>query len=137
MDALHDAIADVEYRVTLSAGAGYYFVKTTNTMLSAEVGPGYVFEKLGSDDNSYVTLRVGEKFTQKLSSHSRLWQSAEFLPQVSDFSNYIVNAELGVEADINTHLSLSTVLQDTYKNHPATGRKKNDLKLIAGVKYKF
>jgi len=137
VDALHDAIADVEYRVTISVGAGYYFVKTTNTVLGAEVGPGYVFEKLGSDDNSYATLRVGEKFTQKLSSHSRLWQSAELLPQVTDFSNYIVNAELGVEADINAHLSLSTVLQDTYKHHPATGRKQNDLKLIAGVKYKF
>jgi putative salt-induced outer membrane protein YdiY len=106
-------------------------------VLSAEVGPGYVFEKLGSDDNSYATLRVGEKFTRKLSSHSRLWQSAEFLPQVTDFSNYIVNAELGVEADINTQLGLSTVLQDTYKNHPAAGRKQNDLKLIAGLKYKF
>lgn len=136
-DALHDAIADVEYRVTLSPGAGYYFVKNTNTVLSAEVGPGYVFEKLGSVEHSYATLRLGEKFTQKLSSHSRLWESAEFLPQVDHFKNYLVNAELGVEADITAHLSLSTILQDTYKNEPAAGRKKNDLKLIAGVKYKF
>ena len=85
VDALHDGIADVEYGVTLSAGAGYYFVKTTNTVLSGEVGPGYVFEKLGSNERSYATLRVGEKFTQELSSHARLWQSAEFLPQVDDF----------------------------------------------------
>jgi putative salt-induced outer membrane protein len=137
VDALHDAIADVEYRVTLSVGAGYYFVKTTNTVLSGEVGPGYVFEKLGSNERSYGALRVGEKFTQKLSSHARLWQSAEFLPQVDDFDNYLINAEVGVEADINAHLSLSTFLQDTYKNQPATGRKKNDLKLVAGIKYKF
>ena len=136
-DALHDAIADVEYRVTLSLGAGYYFVKTTNTVLSAEVGPGYVFEKLGSDEHTFATLRVGEKFTQKLSSHARLWQSAEFLPQVDDFDNYFVNAEVGVEADINSHMSLSTILQDTYKNQPAAGRKKNDLKLVAGIKYRF
>jgi putative salt-induced outer membrane protein len=137
VDALHDAIADVEYRVTLSVGAGYYFLKTTNTVLSGEVGPGYVFEKLGSDEHSYATLRLGEKFTQKLSSHARLWQSAEFLPQIDDFDNYLVNAEIGVEADITAHLSLSTFLQDTYKNHPAPGRKQNDLKLVAGVKYKF
>ena len=137
VDALHDAIADVEYRITLSAGAGYYFLKTTNTVLSAEVGPGYVFEKLGGDERSYATLRVGEKFTQKLSRHARLWQSAEFLPQVDDFDNYLINAELGVEADITTHLSLSTFLQDTFKNRPAPGRKQNDLKLVAGMKYKF
>src|SRR6185369_38522 len=137
VDALHDAIADVEYRVTLSVGAGYYFVKTTNTLLSGEVGPGYVFEKLGSTENNYATLRFGEKFTQKLSSHARLWQSAEFLPQIDDFDNYLINAEIGVEADITAHLSLNTFLQDTYKNHPAPGRKQNDLKLVAGVKYKF
>ena len=137
VDALHDAIADVEYRVTLSVGVGYYFVKTTNTVLSGEVGPGYVFEKLGSTEHNYATLRFGEKFTQKLSSHARLWQSAEFLPQVDDFENYLINAEIGVEADITAHLSLSTFLQDTYKNRPAPGRKQNDLKLVAGVKYKF
>ncbi len=137
VDALHDAIADVEYRVTLSVGVGYYFVKTTNTVLSGEVGPGYVFEKLGTNENSYAVVRVGEKYTHKLSSHARLWQSAEFPPQVDDFDNYIVNAEVGVEADINGHLSLSTFLQDTYKNQPAAGRKKNDLKLVAGIKYKF
>jgi Protein of unknown function, DUF481 len=96
-----------------------------------------VFEKLGSDEHSYATLRLGEKFTRRLSSHARLWQSAEFLPQVDDLNNYLINAELGVEADITSHLSLSTILQDTYKNVPAVGRKKNDLKLIAGVKYKF
>src|SRR6185312_10590549 len=114
-----------------------YFVKTTNTVLSAEVGPGYVFEKLGSDEHTFATLRIGEKFTQKLSSHARLWQSAEFLPQVDDLDNYFVNAEVGVEADINSHMSLSTILQDTYKNQPAAGRKKNDLKLVAGIKYRF
>jgi len=137
VDALHDAIADVEYRVTISVGVGYYFLKTTNTVLSGEIGPGYVFEKLGSSENDYATLRVGERFTQKLSSHARLWQSAEFLPQIDDFDNYLINAEIGVEADITAHLSLSTFLQDTYKKHPAPGRKQNDLKLVAGVKYKF
>jgi putative salt-induced outer membrane protein len=137
VDALHDGIADVEYRVTLSVGVGYYFVKTTNTVLSGEVGPGYVFEKLGSTEHNYATMRVGEKFTQKLSSHARLWQSAEFLPQIDDFDNYLINAEIGVEADITAHLSLSTFVQDTYKNRPAPGRKQNDLKLVAGVKYKF
>ena len=30
-DALHDEIADLQYRVTLSPGVGYYFVKQTNT----------------------------------------------------------------------------------------------------------
>ncbi len=47
VEGLHDGVADIRYRATLSAGAGYYLIKTTNTDLSAEVGPGFVFQKLG------------------------------------------------------------------------------------------
>src|SRR5262245_40028084 len=36
VDAMNDAIADVEYRVTISPGVGYYFLKSTNTFLRVE-----------------------------------------------------------------------------------------------------
>src|SRR3954462_13840066 len=57
-EALHDAVADVEYRVTLSPGAGYYFIKNDRVRLSAEAGPGVVFEKQGGKDKTYFTARV-------------------------------------------------------------------------------
>ena len=63
-EALHDEVADVRYRVSLSPGAGYYFIKETNIDLCAEVGPGYVWERLGTNDSSFATLRLGEKFRQ-------------------------------------------------------------------------
>jgi putative salt-induced outer membrane protein YdiY len=68
-----------------------------------------------------------------------LWETAEILPQVDDFNNYIVNFEIGVEADLNSSkkLALRVYLDDTYNNVPAAGRKKNDLKLVAAVAYKF
>ena len=34
-------------------------------------------------------------------------------------------------------LSLSLILQDTYKSVPAIGKQKNDVKLIAGLTYTF
>ena len=61
----------------------------------------------------------------------------EWLPKVQDFNNYLVNAEAGVSAPINKSLSVSLVAQDTYKNVPAAGKLKNDLKLIAGLSYNF
>jgi hypothetical protein len=66
-------------------------------VLSAEVGPGDVFEKPDSSERSYATLRAGEKFTQKLSSHARFWQPTEFLPQVDDFDT-VRNDVAGVVA---------------------------------------
>jgi putative salt-induced outer membrane protein len=139
VDGLYDGVADIDYRVTLGIGPGYYLIKTTNTDLSIEVGPGYVFEKLGGVEDDFPTLRVAEKFHHALSEHSRIWESAEWLPSLEDFSHYIINAEVGIEADLtkDKRWVLRAYLQDTYNSVPAAGRENNDMKLIAALGYKF
>ncbi len=139
VEGLHDEIADITYRVTLAPGAGYYFIKEKKIDLSAEVGPGYIIEKLGTNTHSYAALRVGEKFHYQLSDRARIWETLEWLPQVDKFNNYIVNFELGIEADLtaNKKLSLRSFLQDTYNNQPAPGREKNDAKIVTAIAYKF
>jgi putative salt-induced outer membrane protein YdiY len=137
-DALHDEIADLQYRITLSPGAGYYFLKQTNTSFAGEFGPAMVFQRLGDEDKNFVTLRLAERFEHKFSGqNARVWQSAEILPQVNRFNNYLVNAEVGVEAAISKNVSLQTVVQDNFVNEPAPGRHQNDLKIVSGLKYKF
>lgn len=137
VDALHDAISDVDYRVTVSPGVGYYFVKTTNTFLRGEVGPGFVFERVGGVSDSYTTLRLAERFEHKVNAHVKLWQSLEFLPSVEDFGDFVVNAEIGIDTSLTKKLSLRTFVQDTYDSVPAPGREKNDVKLVVAVAYKF
>jgi putative salt-induced outer membrane protein YdiY len=136
-EALHDAVADVEYRVTLSPGVGYYFIKNETTRLSGEVGPGMVIEKQGRTEKTYFTARLAEKFDHKLSDRARIWQSVEFLPQIDDLNNYIINAEVGVESAITKKLSLRVYAQDTYDREPAPGRKQNDIKLVSALAWKF
>jgi putative salt-induced outer membrane protein YdiY len=137
-DALHDEIADLQYRVTLSPGAGYYFLRQTNTSLAGEFGPAMVFERLGDDDNNYVTLRLAERFEHKFTeNNARVWESVEFLPQVNDFNNFVVNAEVGLEAAVYKKISLQAYLQDNFVNEPAPGRQQNDLRIVSGLKYKF
>ncbi|MEP6664576.1 MAG: DUF481 domain-containing protein [Verrucomicrobiota bacterium] len=137
LDALHDAIADVEYRITFSPGVGYYFIKNETTRLSGEVGPGFVYEKQGEKTTGYITLRLAEKLEHKFNDRAKLWQSVEILPQIDKFKNTIINAEIGVETGLAKDFSLRTYLQDTYDTEPAPGRKKNDLKLVAAIAYKF
>jgi len=137
-EALHDEIADLQYRVTLSPGVGYYFLRQTNTSLAGELGPAMVFQRLGNEDDNFVTLRLAERFEHKFSEQkARIWQSAEILPQINDFNNFIVNAEVGIEAAISKNVSLQTVLQDNFVNEPAPGRQQNDLQIVSGLKYKF
>jgi putative salt-induced outer membrane protein YdiY len=137
-DGVRDEIADVNYRVSLSPGAGYYFVKATNTTLAGEVGPGVVFQELGNQETTFSTLRLAERFEHKFNhGGARVWESVEFLPQLDRLDNYLVNAEAGVESALSKKLSLQVVLDDSYDNRPAAGRLKNDVKIISGIKYKF
>ena len=136
-DGLHDGISELDYRYTLSPGAGYYFVKNTNTTFAAEAGPGVVFERLGGIDDTYATLRVGERYEHKFNPRTRFWESIEVLPEVDKWQKYIANAEIGVEAAITKTLSLKTYVQDNYVNRPALDRHNNDVKLVSGISVKF
>ena len=136
-DALRDIIADVDYRLTIGPGIGYYLIKETNTTLAVEAGAAYEYEHLGGDYNSFVTARAAERFEYKFSDRARLWQNAEFLPQVDKLENYIINFEIGIETSITKSFSLKTFVDDSYASQPATGRQKNDFKLVSGIAYKF
>ena len=137
LNAEHDDIAHLNYRFTVSPLAGYYFLKSTNYFLSAEAGPSYVNEKLDGERRSYLGARAGERGEYKFKSGARLWENAEWIPQVDKFDNWILNSEAGVAAPINKSLDLRLVLQDNFDNKPATGREKNDFKLMAGIGVKF
>ena len=138
VEGLHDGIADIKYRAMVGPGAGYYLLKETNTTLAVEGGGSMVFERLGTNDSSYAPLRLAERFEHKFAGHgTRVWQRVEIQPQVDDFNNYIVNAEVGVEAGIAKNLSLQTYVDDSYANQPAPGRKKNDVKLVSAISCKF
>jgi putative salt-induced outer membrane protein YdiY len=139
VDYTYDAIADLNYRVTISPLAGYYLIKATNTTLAAEVGPSVVFEKYFSQgQDTYLGIRFGERFEHKLSPTTKIWESASYVPQVDKWTeNYIINAEAGIDVAITKHWSLRVMVQDVYASQPAAGRKNNDVRVIAGTSYKF
>jgi putative salt-induced outer membrane protein YdiY len=137
LEGLHDGIADLQYRFTLSPGAGYYFLKETNTTLAGEVGPSLIFQRLGEVDTTYASLRLAERFEHKLNNGSRVWEKAEVLPQLNKPENFLVNAEVGAEAALTKTFSLRVTLQDNFVNQPAPGHRDNDVKLISSVVYKF
>jgi len=53
------------------------------------------------------------------------------------WSNYLVTAEAGVEAALNSRFSLRAVVDDFYNSDPATGRKANDIQLASQLVYKY
>jgi len=136
-EGLHDDVADLSYRFTVSPGVGYYFIKNKDMTLAVEAGPGGVFEKLDGSSKNYAAARFAQRLERKWNAHARVWETLEFLPQFDQSKNFLFNAEIGVETALTRKISLRTVLRDNFINLPAPGRKQNDLKLISGVVYKF
>ncbi len=134
---LYDNIALIDYRITVGPGLGAFLVKNDATQVSVEAGPGYVFERVDGQDDSYLALRVVERAEYKLSATARVWESVEYMPNTERFSNYLVTSELGAEAALNATLNLRLVLQDKYDSQPADDKEKNDLTIIAGVSVKL
>jgi putative salt-induced outer membrane protein len=136
-DALHDEIADVDYRFTTSAGAGYYFIKDKQTTLSTEAGPAMEVEQLSDEYHNYPSARVAENFSHKIDDHARVWENVEVIPPLTVPNAFLVNAQVGVETPLTHKLSLQAYVQDNFANMPAPGYKNNDLKLVSGLVFKF
>lgn len=139
LDAAYDGIANLDYRVTLTPLAGYYFIKNAKTTLAVEVGPSAVTEKYsGKDSKTYCGIRFAERFEHKLTDSTKIWESVSYVPQVDRWmENYVVTAEAGIDTAITKKWSLRVVFQDSYVSEPAPGTQNNELRLIAGTAYKF
>jgi putative salt-induced outer membrane protein YdiY len=135
--ALRDDIADVDYRVVVSAGAGYTFVRTPAWDLSGEFGPAEIIEKVGGVRDEILALRAAERLEWVPAEGAKFWQTAEYLPKADDFEDYLLQAEIGAEAPLAGRLLLRLLVRDTYDSMPAPGKEKNDVSLIAGVAVGF
>ena len=131
---LHDDIADIKYRFIVGIGIGQYLLRNDATTLGVEFGLAWISEDVGKTDNIFG-LRFGQNFEHKISDNARIFESIEFLPEANDWDNYLINFEAGVEAAINSDLSLRVVIEDRYDNTPAGGRDENDIALVAGLSY--
>lgn len=139
IDGYHDDIASIQYRLVVGPAAGYYFIKSDASKLSGEIGPSFIDERVGHENKSYVTIRFSERgeHTFNKAKTAKVWEEVDYLPQVDDFSNYLLNSEVGVEAALNSRFSLRVVADDMFNSKPAAGRKENDILLVSSLVYKY
>lgn len=137
LDGRHDDLADINYRIGLSALLGHYFVRTEDTLFSVEGGLGYTWEEQGDASDSFVNFYVGERFEHWVTDYTRIFQSFAGFVRVDDLGDFRLIGELGLETFLSQNLSFKIFLQDQFENEPAPMRQENDFKVVSGISYKF
>ncbi|MDA7914617.1 DUF481 domain-containing protein, partial [Akkermansiaceae bacterium] len=95
-----DDIADVSYRFTPSATAGYYFLKQNDITLSVEAGPSMIFEKIGGLTEDFFTVTAAQNFTWQISENLNFSQHITGVFDPSDRQNYIFSARAKLDTNI-------------------------------------
>lgn len=134
---IRNDISDVKYRVTADPGLGYFLWKEDDLKFSVEAGPSYLWEEVDGESDDYLAPRVGERIEYALGETSKFFEQANVLLDINDSDNYLVTGEAGIEAKLNSMLSLVISIKDIYDNMPAAGRKQNDLISLTTLSVNF
>jgi putative salt-induced outer membrane protein YdiY len=145
--ALHDELAGITYRLIGGPGMGRFLVDGESVRIGMEVGVAYIAESVVEttivDDIATQTgreeqvwaARIAQRYEHDLTETARVWQEVEYLPELGNAANFLLSAEVGIQAAINSHLGLRLAVQDKYDSTPPAGTVNNDVAVTAGLVY--
>jgi putative salt-induced outer membrane protein YdiY len=144
-----DDIAGLDYRFRLGAGLGYQWLDGLNLAstgiwsFNQELGAtwtknSYVNQDPSADD-SFATLRYAHhlKYLPKWNTAVEGFHNLEFYPQVDDFDNHLIKADVGFTTKILLDFDLLCKIEWEYNSMPSVGRKSSDIRYIVGLGYKW
>jgi putative salt-induced outer membrane protein YdiY len=134
-----DKIADLDLRLTLSAGPGYQWFETPTFNLFTEVGLAWVYENFeGGGSEDHIAARFAYHVDWRPYKTVTLFHNLEWLPNVTDwFGDYNLNVDAGLRAAIYEGLFAEAKIEFRRDNMPAPGAKKDDVRYLFGVGWAF
>ena len=148
LEYYNDPLANIAYRVTGNAGAGYYVFDRTGLEWMLSTGPGYQYTKFstvgaGQSDTATTPAWVfGSNFKQDITSRLTFiqsWQSIFVKKEAGQYTHHTVST---LEFEIKRHLNLDVSLVWDYLNSPqvksdGTVPQKSDTYLTVGLGLRF
>ncbi len=136
-DGRRDEFADIDYRVSVNATYGYYWLDTEMTIFSTELGAGLTTENTGGDNETHSNGLFVQYFEHKFNDSVKVYQHLSFAPRIDHIDDYRSEFVVGMETKITETIAFRASFENRYENMPAANKEKNSLKFLTGLSYKF
>lgn len=135
---LHDRIAALNVQLTPGVGLGYQWFEQPDFHFSTEGGVSYLYKdyRIGGVQQA-AAFRLAYHIDKQLNEKVSIFNDAEFIAAFEDPSNYIINADAGIQAALTKSFFSQFKVQYRRADRPAPGLLKDDLAFLLGVGWKF
>ena len=145
-----DVIQDLNARYRLGVGLGYQwldndkFESTGTWSFNQEFGVNWIKEEFAeeTDDDrkdGFCALRYGHHLEWELiwAEGVALFHNAEILPDAGDWDKFLAKCDIGFTTKLIYDFDLLAKIEWEYNSQPAGDRKKDDVRYILGLGYKW
>ena len=141
-----DALIDLSSRTAVTGGVGYRLIDEPENSFTLLGGLGYTSERYsslqtiaGETDTRFErpSAFLAEESAHRLTPTTSLKQRLEASPALDGSGAVLWKFNANLDVAINSSLSLSVGVIDTYNTEPPEGAVKNDLTLFTGINVKF
>ena len=138
-----NVLSGYNYRFSLSAGAGYFWIKSKKLEASSEAALGWNGEnniKKESDSNvslTFISMSIANSIKIPLSSNSELNHQNIFFFNLKTGADFRINSISSVSFSISKVFSIKISHQLKYNHCPVPGFKNTDQYLLSSLVLKF
>jgi small nuclear ribonucleoprotein (snRNP)-like protein len=134
----YDKFQNLDLRFVIGGGFGFHAVKNERSVLDLLGGVDFNRSNFSTPlTQNSAEAYWGDGYTYKLNAATSLVQSFRMFDDLTNTGAYRANFDLGASAKLANWLNWNVSFSDRYLNHPAPGRKTNDLLYTTGLGITF
>lgn len=137
--AEYDEFQDWDWRLSSYAGPSYALIRDSRTTLRARVGAGASYEIGGQEEKLVPEGFLGMDLAHRLTERQQLYVIADYLPSLSAFPQFRVEAKAGwrILIDPETKMSLHIGVADRYDSSPGPDKDRSDFDYFMTIGWQF
>lgn len=139
-DVRYDAIKGISLQATATGGLGYNVFNGEKFKLDVRGGPGVTYLRTFDDNtNTALAAEAGLRIQYIINERATATHETTYVTSLSDLAYWRIHSEtaLNFKLDLERGLGLKLSYNDDYENHPASGRKNNDTRLMLSLTLDF